>query len=103
MLRKLVSTLALGATLVGVVGSEASAQPVGTGAGVTVAVPPVYVAVGSPGPGYVWVPRFHRWCYVGPAYAPAWGPAYWPAPAPYVYAPRVFVRGHWERGYRFGR
>jgi hypothetical protein len=103
MLRKLVSTLALGATLVGVVGSQASAQPVGTEVGVTVAVPPVYVAVGSPGPGYVWVPRLHRWCYVGPAYAPAWGPAYWPAPAPYFYGPRVFVRGHWDRGYRFGR
>jgi hypothetical protein len=99
MLRKLVSTLALGATLVGVVGSEASAQPVATR--VVVSVPPVYVSVvaGSPGPGYVWVPRFHRWCYVGAA----WAPAYWRVPAPHGYAPRPFVRAHWERGFRYGR
>ena len=128
MVRKLVSTLALGATLVGVAGSQVSAQP--ATARLAVAVPPVYVGVGvvagSPGPGWVWVPRLNRWCWVGPGYAPA----YWPAPAPYVYAPRPFVYGprffdrdrfdrdrfdrdrfdrdrfdrdHFDRGFRYGR
>jgi hypothetical protein len=92
MLRKVMTTLALSAALVGGIGTAASAQPMV--AQVSLAGPPVYIGVevGPPGPGYIWVPRFHRWVYRGYG----WGPGYWRAPTPYVWAPRPWIRRGWD-------
>ena len=72
MQRKLAVVFALGATLLGAVGSRASAETVTVGA--YVAGPPVIVEVipVSPGPEYIWVPQYHRWYprafYYGPRF-----------------------------------
>jgi hypothetical protein len=72
MLGKGAFVLAVGAALLAAPSARASAQVVEG----YVAVPPVYVEIGPPpGPGYVWVPRFHRWEYrraFGPTYYRDW-------------------------------
>ena len=57
--------VALGAALLGTVGTRASAQAVR--GGFYVAAPPVYVEVApvAPGPDYVWIPQYHRWVWRG--------------------------------------
>ena len=61
MLRKAAVALAVSVGLVALTSAQASAQVF---VGGYVAVPPVYGEVGpQPGPGYVWVPRYHRWEY----------------------------------------
>ena len=66
---KLGVVMALGAALLGTVGTRASAQIVR--AGVYVAAPPVYVQVVpvAPGPEYIWMPQYHRWVLPGWGYA----------------------------------
>jgi hypothetical protein len=59
MIRKAAMALAISAGLLALPSARASAQDfVGR---VYVATPPVYLEIGPPGPGYVWIPRFHRW------------------------------------------
>ena len=84
MLRKMAMVFALGAALLGAVGSRASAQTVAVGA--YVAGPPVVVEVipVAPGPDYIWIPRFHRW---------------YPRAYYYGYGPRFY--GHRFEHYRF--
>jgi hypothetical protein len=86
MVRKTIMALALGAALVGAVGTRASAQAVR----VVIGAPAAYIGavVASPGPGYVWVPGYHRWVYRGLA----WGAPYYRAPIAYRWAPRPFIR-----------
>jgi len=93
--RKTIMALAIGAALLGAAAPRASAQSVR----VVVGAPAVYVGaiVASPGPGYVWVPEFHRWCYRGVAVGPAY---YYGAPVRYGWAPRPYVRARF--GYRRG-
>ena len=63
MVRKTVVALAISAALMGATSARASAQ---IAAGVYVPAPPVYVEMGPmPGPGYVWMPRYHRWEFHG--------------------------------------
>jgi len=60
MVRKALLALAISAGLVGITGTQASAQAI-VGR-VYVGAPAVYVEGGRPpGPGYVWVPEFRRW------------------------------------------
>jgi hypothetical protein len=61
MVRKLAVVFALGAALVGAVGSQAQAETVKVGA--YVAGPSVVVEVipAAPGPDFIWVPFYHRW------------------------------------------
>ncbi len=63
MVRKTALALALSIGLLGISGARASAQEVVVSvAPPYVAVPPAYVEIGPPpGPGYFWVPRYHRW------------------------------------------
>jgi hypothetical protein len=88
MVRKAIMALAIGAALVGAVGTRASAQVVS--ARVIIGAPAVYagVVVGAPGPGYLWDARFHRWCYRGVA----WRPDHYRAPVAYGWAPRPEFR-----------
>lgn len=87
MVRKTLMALAIGAALMGAVGTRASAQVVS--ARVIVGAPAVYVGavIPSPGPGYVWVPAYHRWFYRGVA----WGPRFYRAPEFRVF-PRPYFR-----------
>lgn len=96
MVRKTLMALAIGAALMGAMGTRASAQVVS--ARVVVGAPAVYVGavIPSPGPGYVWVPAYHRWFYRGLG----WGPRFYRAPAfrafprPY-FRPRVVYHRGW--------
>lgn len=88
MVRKTLMALAIGAALMGAVGTRASAQMVS--ARVVVGAPVVYAGavIPSPGPGYVWVPAYHRWFYRGAG----WGPRFYHAPVPFRVYPRPYFR-----------
>lgn len=77
--------LAIGLGLLGVTSTKASAQVVVAVPAPYVAVPPAYVEIGPPpGPGYLWVPAYHRW-------------EYRPFRRGWVERPRVYVeRRHWR-------
>jgi hypothetical protein len=80
MVRKAVVALAITLGLLGATSARASAQAIV--GGVYVAAPPVYVQIGpAPGPGYVWVPLYHRWVFRG-------------------YDRPFYRRDHWEYGRR---
>ena len=97
MVRKTLMALAIGAALMGAVGTRASAQRVS--ARVVVGAPAIYVGavIPSPGPGYVWEPAYHRWFYRGFG----WGPRYYHAPVPFrvyqrpYFRPRVVYHRGW--------
>jgi len=59
-------------------------------------VPVVEVAAVAPGPGYVWVPGYHRWD--GGAYV--WVGGHWAVPPHHYY--HAWVPGHWVRHSRHG-
>jgi hypothetical protein len=65
MVKKIALALAVGLGLLGVTGARASAQEVVVRVpSPFVVVPPAYVELGPPpGPGYVWVPQYHRWVF----------------------------------------
>jgi hypothetical protein len=75
MMKKMALTLAMGFGLLVASSKQASAQRVVVGVAVppaVVVVPPAYVEIGPPpGPGYVWIPSFHRWGYRPYYYRPA--------------------------------
>jgi hypothetical protein len=96
--------LAIGAALVSVIGTRASAQVVaarvyvGTPR-VYVATPPLYLATAPvyvtyspgppPGPGYYWDARVRRWCYRRD----------WVAAFEAAHARRVWGERHWDRAW----
>jgi|HubBroStandDraft_4_1064222.scaffolds.fasta_scaffold52618_2 hypothetical protein len=87
MVRKTLMALAIGAALMAAVGTRASAQAVS--ARVVVGAPVVYAGavIPAPGPGYEWVPAYHRWFYRGPG----WGPRFY-HPVPVRVLPRPYFR-----------
>ncbi len=88
MVRKTLMALAIGAALMGAMGTRASAQSLS--ARVIVGAPAVYVGavIPSPGPGYVWVPAYHRWFYRGVG----WAPRFYRAPVRFRVYPHPYFR-----------